>query len=598
MRNFAVRAIPMKTTRAPALALAWLFAASPLHGRFTPPADGPVAFRRDRLALDPATLSDLSRQLVAIARNHPMRTPEERRHTAKSLALALALDPRNDEARHLISRYCENQWPDTPQPTAAPARTDAIWKTIGWLASPQAGTHGHTLATLLLDVAAATDPDHPRARAHAGEATAWSGWIPPLTAYQEFTTPPPPPSPPVTPDTEPDAPGNTAVPPLAKASLRTLVWQKSKPTVVTLRMQASLPPETSEKPDKPEPLQVGPRPAEGGANPLTRTITSLLASRSQVIPHHLRVHITCPEDEAALAGHAPRHLSAAAALLASAAVTGNEPDALVLGEVDANGRLSLPPDFWLSLVSLQPDAGRKLILPTDAASVLPSLLALEKPRFFLDHEVLLARDFDHLLTLAAKLPSAEIATAATSFADLRQRASGPELRDFLANRFVRQRLEELASQAPWHASASMLALQSAGLRPFVIHRAVLAAELRVALAPMDAVTAALHRGAADAALTARENTSLGGILEQCREKIDRFEKVTARTDQDLFQAARSLTVTLRTLERTTRSRTDPGLIHHNIHRLLSDYEVQYEALEKLLREEESKGLTNDAASSR
>ncbi|MFZ9938632.1 MAG: hypothetical protein ACO3JG_16470, partial [Luteolibacter sp.] len=495
----------MKTTRAPALALAWLFAASPLHGRFTPPADGPVAFRRDRLALDPATLSDLSRQLVAIARDNPMRTPEERRHTAKSLALALALDPRNDEARNLVSRYRENQRPDTPQPTAAPARTDAIWKTIGWLESPQAGTHGHTLATLLLDIAAAIDPDHPRARSHAGEATAWSGWIPPLAAYREFTTPPPPP-PPFTPDTEPDASGKTAVPPLAKASVRTVVWQQSKPTVATLRMQASLPPETSENPDKPESLQVGPRPAEGGVNPLTRTITSLLASRGQAIPHPLRVHITCPEDEAALAGHAPRHLSAAAALLASAAVTGNEPDALVLGEVDANGRLSLLPGFWKSLVSLLPDAGRKLILPAEAATWLPSLLALEKPQFFLDHEVLLARDFDHLLTLAAKRPPAEIATATTSFADLRQRASGPDLRDYLANRFVRQRLEELASQASWHASASMLALQSAGLRPFVIHRAVLAAELRMAIAPMAAVSAPLVREFVDAApaLTAQE----------------------------------------------------------------------------------------------
>lgn len=585
----------MKPTDAIPIALAWLLAAGALHARFTPPAEGRATFRLDQIPLDPAMLSDLSRQLVAIARANPMRTPEQRRHTAKSLALAIALDPREDEARNLLSQYLENPRPDAPQTTAAPAKINALWQTIAWLESPQAGTHGHTLATLLLDVAATQDPEHPRARAHHGEATAWSGWIPPLATYQESTTPPPPPR--VTPDTRPDASGKTTVPPLAEAHVRTVIWRGSTPTVVTLRMQASQPPETSETPENPQPLCIGPHPQEGGVNPLTRTVTSLLASRHQSVPHHHRVRITCPEHEAALAGSAPRSVSAAAALLASAAVTGTEPDALVLGEVDANGRLSLPPDFWLSLVSLPPDPGHKLILPTQASAWLPSLLALEKTRFFIDHEVLLARDFDHLLALAAKQPPAETGTVTASYHDIRERSTGQDLRDYLANRFVRQRLEELASQAPWHASASMLRLQAAGLRPVVIHRAVLATELRMAIAPMKAVTAALDREFFDAALTARETAAMGEIHDRCRENIDRFEKVTARTDQDLFQAARALTATLRTLERTTRSRGEPALLQFTIHRALRDFAGQYEALVKLLRQEESKGVSSGAVPS-
>ncbi|HSP43310.1 MAG TPA: hypothetical protein VLO11_10600, partial [Luteolibacter sp.] len=519
-----------------------------------------------------------------IARTSPMQTPEQRRDTAKTLALALALDPRNDDARKLVSQYRKDEQPVAQEPAATTAKIDPLWKTIAWLESPQAGTHGRTLGALLLDVAAAADPDHPRARDHAGESAAWSGWVSPLAAYQGPAVRPRPER--VTPETKPDVPDQPTAPPLAEAAVRTVVWQKSAPVVVSLRMQASLRTEVSENPT---PLRIGPRPEEGGVNRLTRSVAALLEARDKSVPKTLRVRISCPEYEAALAGNMPRRVSAAAAVLASAAVTGHEPDALVLGEVDADGRLSLPDDFWQTLVSLPPDAGRKLIVPAQAADWLPSLLALEKAQFLLDHEVLLARDLDQLLTLAAKQPAAEIAAATASFADLRQRGNGQDVRDYLANRFVRQRLEELASQAPWHASADTLRLQSAGQRPVSVNRAVLAAELRIAIAPMTAVTAALDREFVDTALTAKEIDSLGGIHDQCREKIDRLEIATARTDQDLFLSARALAASLRGLERSTRARGEYEEVQYSIRRTLRDFALQYETLEKLLRQEESKG---------
>ncbi len=584
LRNFTVRADPMKTTRMILIALAWLTAAGALHGRFVPPADGIVAFRRDQVPLDPATISDLSQRLVAIARTSPMKTPEQRRDTAKTLALAIALDPRNDDARKLVSQYRKNERPALQETSAATVEIKSLWKTITWLESPQAGTHGRTLGALLLDVAAVADPEHPRARDHNDESAAWSGWVPPLAAYHAPAVRPQRNR--VTPETKPDVSDQPTAPPLAEATVRTVVWQKSAPAVVSLRMQASLGPEDSENPT---PLRIGPRPEEGGTNRLTRTVAALLESCDMAVPKTLRVRIACPEYEAALAGNMPRRVSAAAAVLASAAVTGSEPDAFVLGEVDADGRLSLPDDFWQTLVSLPPDAGRKLVLPAAAAPWLPSLLALEKAQFLLDHEVLLARDFEHLLTLSAKQPAAEIAAATTSFADIRQRGNGQDVRDYLANRFVRQRLEELASQAPWHASAATLRLQSAGQRPVSVNRAVLAAELRIAIGPMTAVTAALDREFVDTALNANEIAALGGIHDRCRGKIDRLEIVTARTDQDLFLSARALAAALRGLERSTRARGEYEEVQYAIRRTLRDFALQYETLEKQLRQEESKG---------
>ncbi|HSP43517.1 MAG TPA: hypothetical protein VLO11_11645, partial [Luteolibacter sp.] len=128
----------MKTTRVILIALAWLTAAGALHGRYVPPADGIVAFRRDQLPLDPATMTELSQRLVSIARTSPMQTPEQRRDTAKTLALAIALDPRNDDARKLVSKYRKDEQPVAHEPAAAPAKIDPLWKTITWLESPQA----------------------------------------------------------------------------------------------------------------------------------------------------------------------------------------------------------------------------------------------------------------------------------------------------------------------------------------------------------------------------------------------------------------------------------------------------------------------------
>jgi hypothetical protein len=546
------------------MAMAWLVAGSMSHGQFAPPSDGSVAFRRDQIPLDAATMSGVSRQMVALARAQAMSTPAGRRDAARMLALALALDPQNSDASELLRSYQQNA-PHVGGPAPTAVEMKPLWRIIAWLEDPESGGQGRVLAALLSDVAAVALPDDPRAKKHTGrESAAWDGWVPPLDAYEDRPAAPVDSTESAEPASDGDEPGTPAAPPLANAVVRTVLWQPppalaapdatvQNPWLLApapLHMQASIQSDDSERKAR---LRVGASDLEGPVDRLSLLLSQLLAARGERVPPNLHIHITSPQYEAAAMAGLPRHVSAAAAVLASAAVTGRVPDAMILGEVDAKGELTLPKNFWVMLNSLGPGNGRKLVLPAKAIDWLPSLMAMEKTDMFLDHEVLLARDFDHLLALSAKQPDREIAEASVQFADIHGRGKNNKIRDYLANRFVRQRLADLAKQAPWHASAIMLHTQSVGQRPVSISRGALAVELREALRPMSGVSAIAEQGFGGEDVS-QESASLGDIYGKCRDAIEKTSAFAARTDQDIVQNARALATKLRTIERGIRVR--------------------------------------------
>ena len=72
-------------------------------GEFAPPAEGPVAFRRDKIPLDADTIIGMSKQLGNLALGLNLESAENRRGVAQILALAIALDPGNAKARNLLT---------------------------------------------------------------------------------------------------------------------------------------------------------------------------------------------------------------------------------------------------------------------------------------------------------------------------------------------------------------------------------------------------------------------------------------------------------------------------------------------------------------
>lgn len=525
-----------------------------LGGDFIAPAEGPVAFRRDQVPLDSDTMSTLSKHLATLAQGLDLGTDESFRTVAQMLALATALDPGNGRARDLLSEFKKGNSPHSSDQGAFEKSRDRIWKAIAWLERPEAGSQGRALASCLLDIIIVADPRNPRTEAlrAEGERGAWAGWVPLLADYRPKVEIKPKPEdrpPRETPFTQPSIG-------LTKALVSTVLWKnvsnddspKWIQVSAPLRMKAEVIQENDDHSSQFS-LIIGPESDYGPVQGLAPTILQLLKKQHNNLPAGQRVKIAGDSLEMSMRSGKRQSISAAAAVLASAAISGREPDATIIGTVDSSGNFKLPSGFWNQLLALSPGYGGRLVLPAAAADYLPSMLALGKPQFFMDYEVLLAADFKELLEMSAKTPSEPMANAKTQFREIREKMGTQPLGQYVANSFVRRRLVDLYTAAPYHFSAKMLAIQGAGNRPAFLPKVVLGAEIRIAIEPLNWIIKMDSTEFDKSDLDRLESS-----YETCRTQLERLVRYAEKKDQILITHAQELLPKVRTLERTARSR--------------------------------------------
>ena len=552
-------------------------------GEFAPPAEGPVAFRRDKIPLDVEAMAGLSRQLETLARGLNAETPVDHRGAAQMLALAMALDPANGRARELVAEYQEDRHkPDTDADRLEKSRA-RIWQSIAWLETPEAGSHGQALAACLKDVIIVSDPKHPRSGIlrEAGEKGAWSGWVPAISAYEPKA---------LVAKAEPVNP-EPVVPPatqgeirLDRARVHTILWQKegkddSAPWVLAaapLEMTARKA-EVGEEGEHAFSISIGSNRGWGVFGGLTGSIRNLLNKSYGKLPQGIRIEITSKELERSLESRKLQSISAAVAVLASSALTGREPEAVIIGQIDGTGGFKPSSGFWDQLQALGKGNGQRLVLPADAAAYLPSFLALEKPGFFLDYEVLLAADFKQLLDCSAKTLEGSLAASSAKFREIRERAGTQDVRQYIANSFVKQRLTGVLQDTPTHVSARMLLIQAAGNRPTLVGRSVLAAEIRRALEPMAWIVKTPdfgNFGDQDVPKTGQ----MGQTYELCRSRVEGLERYAEKNDRELIERAREVVVAIRTLDKAARSRGEDFLVTSGVQSAKVDLSRLYRAL--------------------
>ena len=529
-------------------------ASSLLAGNFAVPAEGPAAFRRDKVPLDVETMANLSRQLVTLAQALTADTAADRRTAAQMLALSMALDPGNAKAREVLADFAkESHKPITDADSLGKVRK-RIWQYVAWLETPEAGDQGQALAACLTDVMAISDPQDPRVQTlrSTGERGAWKGWIPLLAAYEtqapakvQEATP-----------TESAATQTGIL--LSKALVFTPLWKRLTKTVPVNWSLASGPVEMSAK--------MVPASGDGGLKPFTLvfgspanddTLSPLIAPLLKVLEMH---HGSLPAggsvtissaalDESRLSKKR-QSISAAVAVLASSAISGRVPAATIIGLIDETGDFKLPTGFWNQLQSLGPGNGGRLVLPVAAAEYLPSMLALERPQIFFEYEVVLASNFKELLDLAAESPEGTLAKVSTQFREIREKAGTQPLGQYVANPFIRRRLADIASEAPYHYSAKLLAIQGAGNRPIFLTRAVLTAELRRAIEPVNW----LVLRDPDSQYEDAEIVRLGTTYETCHNQIEQLYRYAEKSDREWVEQVQDMVTTIRKMDRAAKSR--------------------------------------------
>ncbi len=535
-------------------------------GEFMPPAEGPVPFRRDRIPLTADAMNTLSRDLRILARENKAMDAPVLRGAAQMLALALALNPTNSNAQELVSEYKEGRHSPAENDEQKNHRKIRIRRLIAWLETPQAGTDGRALADCLKDILVITDsqPSQTEAARNTTELGAWAGWVPDVSAFQTKaieSTPKPKDPDPVAVVKPPTTNGIL----LETATVLTSIWRRGvgqNHSEVWVSVLAPLQMTATKEPR-----------GEGGGfsiiignhqdlkspDLLGKTLERLLRNQHGSLPPVGQIRITSVDVEQSTQLGKPQSISAAASVLASAAITGHVPEAIVIGKIDASGAFTLPSQFWDRLQTLGKGNGRRLVLPADAIPYLSSILAMEKPEFFLEYEVLVAADFKNLLDLCAKSPEEPLATAAAKFREIRKRAGTQDVRAFIGENFEKQQLAAVLHDQPSHISAKMLLTQALGNRPILVSRKVLAAEIRRALEPMAWIKTSGHfvfnTEKEEWPSAPRELAEVNQAYEICRLAVDRLERYTSRDDLPLLEEARDLVFSIRSLHKAPRLRS-------------------------------------------
>jgi len=525
----------------------WLMAVSVFAaGPFPMPKEGPVPFRRDRLPLDADTLRGLAGELVVLGQSLNGETSEGRHAAAQSLALALALDPINPNAREALESFDKDR--PAGEKTSVPPSA-RIRQLTSWLESEEAGEEARGLAACLRDVLAAVElPENPS----AAQKGAWQGWVPELAAYRPVEAAPDKP--------EVETPGVSQGSALARregavfaplwahhGELKRDVFQKVK---VSMK---ELPPHENES-TQPGSFRVELQGAHGAFAETGKMLSAVVGKLhdGQLPTARLGLNL----GKGAFPDRPDAGLSAAAVVLMDAAVSGREPAGIVIGRIEKSGKLVSPPHLADRLLALAGGDGGRLVLPREAEPLLAFIPVLAGQDFFLKYEVIYASNVQELVERATSKPTGAAGEASELFAGIRSKAGNPSgVGSYVANRFVRQRLAEVFQKFPDHASARLLWQQGGGEVPLKLARPVIAAEISRSLDALTWLTA----------LDANETIQVRKLeqaQETCRNEIERIERYVATDDRALLDRYREVLQSIRAFAREVRERSSNSTYYY------------------------------------
>ncbi len=550
---------------------------------FVPPSGKISPFRRDRLPITASSIISLSDFLITMTSGSPYETAEDRRAVAKALALAVALNPRNEHAGNCISKLIEGEKPDFADKAKISQEKNHIWGSLKWLSSPEAGADGNLLANLIGETVASIYPADPQASSYVSkpEHAAWDGWVAELVIFKKD---------PVVEQkphiedkveeekkeevvkTEPKEerkydPKAGVILDTAKILTVLNMYDKEKAMwqtkVVPLEMRGHNHPKDelgenrygffvniSGSSDDFWTMQ------EEISTPLVSRLTDHLGQ----LPERGEIRIRLDGDETYPYRKNRGAISGPAFVLANAALSGSVPDGIVIGEIDKAGKLKLPAYFWRALMELAEGSGGRLIIPASAEPMFVNLLALEKPEFFFKYEVLVASSLDEYVTLAGKDTSPQHQEIYSKFKVIKDKSAGSVMGSYLTNKFVRERLQEIVNQAPYHLSAKILNIYGSVSRPRYLTREALAAEI---WRKIDVISE-LAKIEDFYGINSNQLTKLDELYKKMRDDLRDLERYTDTRNTDLLKEAKEVVASVRGFGKEFEGKGEMWEKHDNI----------------------------------
>ena len=561
MRGFAF--LVLSALAAPAWAVpGWL-----------PPGEAPAPFRPDRVALEAGEMKEAARRLAVLAQRPDAASPEELRATAQLLALSRRLDPASGLPGEVGKRLREEEAPPVAGRGELEEARDGLLEALRWLSDGKAGAESRKLAALLLDPLSRVAPADELVGKHdlSGEAGRWRGIVPPAEAYREALAAATRPKPPAPEETEkPDV--RAALFRHLSLSLRVPLARKSllhprKVELMTLRLQVAEDPEK-----KGLAFQVLPEGAVPEHFRIEREVKRSLARRFSRVPARKTARLYLQAKTATKPNH--RRFALPAALLLHGALTeaAFHPKLVVLGQLDAAGKLHRAPHPWAFLRVLRGVEGARVLVPPGSGEDLAAFLADGNAGFFLLNEVFEAPDMESLRALAtAGDDPPETRKALALFHGFRRSATPATFRSVLTQSVTRSRLRQMKEADARFLNPDFLLLLGLRKSPSKYPSRILAEELDLALLSLHPVVIKPLQDCGEESLR---------VMEQDLAKdLQRIERLAGIPDRELIESAKSVLSRLRSFARDARPRP-----RQKLHERIRKSAKSFEALKEQYRE--------------
>jgi hypothetical protein len=547
---------------------------------YVPPQEDALELRRDQLLLDEGSMRNLAGDLAELAAGMGSEgKPESLRAAAQLVAVALTLDSGHKHAKEVNSDLLEKRTPKVGDDGSQARTKRRVLEVVGWLESEEAGATGKTLASYLKDpLATANDED-----ASADSAARWKGLVAPLEAFEDpkAVAEPPKLSPEEGEKTPPTAPPATAGPAqvkLGEVSVHVpfIGWDKDLGRYIGMLANVKASVKTDADPgftfrfptdglsDYTSLLRAMRR---GPDKPLATNAVSAIHGK---LPEPVKAQLSVGDNQKYVDDNI-EVLHGAATVLMEASLSGIEPrkDAIVIGYPDAEGKWRSPRRMWERLKNLDEASkqGGILVVPSDCVPILEAFLVFGNAEFFMKYEVILASNLGEVVeVLQSEKKDSWFKSASGNFSQIQKTAASgnTSLGIFLANRHVRERLQEMRIQAPRHASAALLLMQGNGLRPIKVSRKVAAEEIRSRMLP---VAYAYGYNASEFP----DAEALQEMLDKARPELEALLPKISSDERALYEEAAAILSSVKALIRYTGSDAQPRNLATGRERLKTDW---------------------------
>jgi hypothetical protein len=543
-------------------ALAALFSLSQASAAFIAPTDL-APFRRDQLPITADVMKQLADDLTILCSSLSMEQPDEQRHAAQFVAVCLAIDPGNHHAENLLEKYQEGEIPHGPGSTILTDTKTRVWSTQSWLASDEAGKDGNALGLCLGDALAKLDSQHPSAASFSKERGNWNNWVAPIEQFTLNNSEESPPQ--VEENPAEESPSQPETPSDREASFRLTEAVLSSPLwtfvdgetrvysfgIVPVKLK------TWQDQDYDQFRYHLDNIDQDRIRPTLKSINSATVPRLEQMYGYLPkggvVNLTLPDKTIYSVRFSGESLGAVAGVLAANSLSGEAPTGIVVGVIDSEGKLKMPPNAWEIIRALSAAPRSRIVLPADSAELLTALMLMDDLAFFMKHDVFLASNYEELIAFSKQKPDAKIADVLTQFAAIREKSTS-SIGPFVSYPTVRARLETIVKAMPQYASASYLLLQASGRRPSQLTTKALAHQIRAAIVPLQQIVEYYEndddRKATSAVIQAAHDSS--------RAALDPLDRFVTSADRPLYTEALALSNTARTLARAVKKIADKG----------------------------------------